>query len=392
MPETGPIALMPSNLRFDQVVVCEGAFYAGPIIEYFALKPGQKILIYGASGAIGTAALQLAKDSGAKVTAVVASRHIALVRSLGADFVIDYTTEAFEKIGRSFDFVLDAVGKLGIRRWRQWLKPEGVFAATDRGPWSQNLLFLLWSKVTGNGRVVIPLAKRAQAASLPLVERTKAITALGFIASPQSANALLDIAQTGGTDLRANPALWWLLNYKDSRWADAGVDAELKKRGLFDPDAVKVNEVTVPEAPPATLKVADIVKLRGDAKRGATAAAACQMCHRINGQGTDYAPDLSGFASRQTREVVATAIVDPSNDIAHGYDGTEVSLTDGRKVQGLLLSGGNPLIVQSTGGVTQMIPAAMVKERKRLGRSLMLSADQLGLSAQQVADVIAYLK
>jgi NADPH:quinone reductase-like Zn-dependent oxidoreductase len=160
MPETGPIALMPSNLRFDQVVVCEGAFYAGPIIEYFALKPGQNILIYGASGAIGTAALQLAKESGAKVTAVVASRHIALVRSLGADFVVDYTTEAFEKIGRSFDFVLDAVGKLGIRRWRRWLKPEGVFAATDRGPWSQNLLFLLWSKVTGNGRVVIPLAKR----------------------------------------------------------------------------------------------------------------------------------------------------------------------------------------------------------------------------------------
>ena len=62
--------------------------------------------------------------------------------------------------GRSFDFVLDAVGKLGIRRWRRWLKPGGVFAATDRGPWSQNLLFVLWSKLTGSGRVVIPLAKR----------------------------------------------------------------------------------------------------------------------------------------------------------------------------------------------------------------------------------------
>jgi len=56
--------------------------------------------------------------------------------------------------------VLDAVGKLGIRRWRRFLKPGGVFAATDLGPWSQNLLFLLWSRVTGSGRVVIPLAKR----------------------------------------------------------------------------------------------------------------------------------------------------------------------------------------------------------------------------------------
>jgi len=160
MPESGAIAQMPSNLRFDQAVVCEGAFYANPTIEHFALKPGHRILIYGASGAIGIAAVQLAKDRGAEVTAVVAGRHLGLARSLGADRVVDYTTDAFDQLGRSFDFVLDAVGKLGIGRWRRWLKPGGVFAATDRGPWSQNLLFLLWSKVTGNGRVVIPLAKR----------------------------------------------------------------------------------------------------------------------------------------------------------------------------------------------------------------------------------------
>src|SRR5215471_7980797 len=89
MLETGPIAHMPSNLRFDQAVICEGAFYANPAIEHFGLKPGHKILIYGASGAIGTAALQLAKCRGAEVTAVVAGRHLDLVRSLGADRVVD---------------------------------------------------------------------------------------------------------------------------------------------------------------------------------------------------------------------------------------------------------------------------------------------------------------
>jgi NADPH:quinone reductase-like Zn-dependent oxidoreductase len=126
-------------------------------------KPGRSRAcprIYGASGAIGTAALQLAKDRGAEVTAVVAGRHLGLVRSLGADVAIDYTTDAFEQLGPHFDFVLDAVGKLGIGRWRRWLKPGGIFAATDTGPWGQNLLFLLWSKLTGNGRVVVPLAKR----------------------------------------------------------------------------------------------------------------------------------------------------------------------------------------------------------------------------------------
>ena len=160
MVETGPIGQMPSNLRFDQAVVCEGAFYANPIIEHFALRPGHTILIYGASGAIGTAALQLARDRGARVVAVVAGRHLELARSLGADRVVDYATGEFDQLGRDFDFVLDAVGKLGIRRWRRWLKPGGVFATTDRGPWSQNLLFIVWSKLTGSGRVVIPLAKR----------------------------------------------------------------------------------------------------------------------------------------------------------------------------------------------------------------------------------------
>ncbi len=138
MPETGPMAHMPSNLRFDQAVVCEGAFYANPAIEHFGLKPGHKILIYGASGAIGTAALQLAKYRGAEVTAVVAGRHLGLARSLGADLAVDYATDAFDQLGRHFDFVMDAVGKLGIRR----------------------LLFLLSSKITGSGRVVVPLAKR----------------------------------------------------------------------------------------------------------------------------------------------------------------------------------------------------------------------------------------
>ena len=160
MPEAGPIARMPSNLRFDQAVLCEGAYYANASIEQFALKPGHRILIYGASGAIGTAALQLAKDRGAEVTAVVAGRHFALVRSLGADVAVDYTTDAFDKLGRDFDSVLDAVGKLGVGRWRRWLKPGGVFAATDAGPWAQNLLFVLWSAVTRNGRAVVPLPKR----------------------------------------------------------------------------------------------------------------------------------------------------------------------------------------------------------------------------------------
>jgi putative heme-binding domain-containing protein len=267
-------------------------------------------------------------------------------------------------------------------------------AQADKDPtkWPRSYADLVWRLTP---REAVPaFAARAKASTLENGERTKAITALGFIPSDAAANALLDIAQHGGTDIKENPALWWLINYKDSRWAGLGVDAELKRRGLYDPDAVQISEVTVP--PPAQAStlppIAEIARLRGNAKRGAEAAGACLMCHRIHDRGVDYAPALDGFASRQTKEVVITAIIDPSNDIAHGYDGTELTLRDGKKIHGIVLSSGNPVVIQSTGGTIQMIPAPLIANRQRLGRSLMLSAEQLGLTAQQVADIAAYLK
>ncbi len=154
------VAAMPAGGRFDEAVVCEGAFYANGVLEKFALKPGDSILIYGASGAIGTAMVQLAKSAGATVTAVVATRHLELVKSLGADRAIDYTAEDFTGVGETFDFVADVVGKTSFFRCRKLLKPGGIFAATDLGPWGQNVLLALWSSLTRNNRVVIAAPRR----------------------------------------------------------------------------------------------------------------------------------------------------------------------------------------------------------------------------------------
>src|SRR5437016_3381124 len=104
VPEQGAIATMPASRRFEEAVVCEGAFYANTGLRRFHVGPGHRILIYGASGAIGTAALQLAKSYCAEITAVVATRHLALATSLGADRVIDYTAQDFTRIGERFDF------------------------------------------------------------------------------------------------------------------------------------------------------------------------------------------------------------------------------------------------------------------------------------------------
>jgi NADPH:quinone reductase-like Zn-dependent oxidoreductase len=163
MPETGAIAAMPSATPFDQAPVCEGAYYAWSSVSKFCVSPGCSALIYGASGAIGTAAVQLAKYCGAQVTAVVATRHLAMAASLGADRVIDYATPEFRELGKTFDFVLDAVGKMTVFQWRRLVKTDGFFAITDLGPLGQDVPFLLWSAITKNGKVSVPLPRRGRA-------------------------------------------------------------------------------------------------------------------------------------------------------------------------------------------------------------------------------------
>ena len=149
-----------------------------------------------------------------------------------------------------------------------------------------------------------------------------------------------------------------------------------------------------PAGPTALPPAAEVARLTGDAVRGARSAQSCLLCHRIGGQGHEYGPGLDGFARGQSTEVVIQAILEPSAEIAHGYDGVAVDLTDGTQIHGRLLTTGDPVVIQSMGGLTQLVPAARIKgsPRKPLGRSLMLSADQLGLSAQDVADIVAYLK
>lgn len=163
IPESGPIGLMPVNTPFAEAVVCEGAYYADSGLKQFRVGPLHSVLVYGASGAIGSAAVQLAKSYGAHVTAVVPTRHLELARKLGADRIIDYTAQDFSRIGETFDFVFEAVGKTSYFRCRRLLKSGGTFMATDIGPWGQYLPLLLWSAITKTNRVVVPLPARGSA-------------------------------------------------------------------------------------------------------------------------------------------------------------------------------------------------------------------------------------
>ena len=148
------IARIPEGLPFARAVVGEGAWYASATVN--ALAAGQTCLIYGASGAIGTAAVQLAKARGVQVTAVVGERHLGLARELGADRVVNYQAEDFTALDERFDMVFDAVGKTSWFQCRGLLKPGGVFSATDLGPYWSNIWLSAWNAATGRRRVRVP--------------------------------------------------------------------------------------------------------------------------------------------------------------------------------------------------------------------------------------------
>ncbi|HRE84109.1 MAG TPA: c-type cytochrome [Opitutaceae bacterium] len=276
-------------------------------------------------------------------------------------------------------------------------KEKEIYAAlrksspgADAAKWPASYANLIW-RLTPEGAEK-DFAARANSADLGERDRLAAVTALGFIPTKASADLMIEVAKKTSGMVKGH-AVWWLLNYKDSQWASYGIDAALKSSGIYDPESATVTPMVIPEPAASKLPAAsEIVALRGDAAKGATTAQACLLCHRIGEKGMDYGPALTGFGKAQVPEVVATAIVNPSADIAHGYEGMKFTLRGGGEVHGLLLKAGDPLIVQSTGGLIQMIPAKQVTDRQPLGRSLMLSAEQLGLTAQDVADIVAYLQ
>ena len=233
---------------------------------------------------------------------------------------------------------------------------------------------------------------RALARTLSDADRKRATTAIGFNDSAAAAEAMLEIA--AGTDkvVRAE-SLWWLLNRKDTSWKAHGVADALKTRGIYDPDRIEIGEAVVPAPEAPKYAVKEVVALAGDERRGGEKFnSTCVSCHRLGDTGAEYAPNLTGWASRQTLDVLVNSVINPGADIASGFNGTEIVLKDGTTVHGIVLSGGDPVVIQSAGGVTQHIPKSRIQSQKGLNRSLMLSADQLGLAPQDLADIAAYLR
>ena len=154
--EDGNVISIPNGISYERAAAsAEGAHYAYSFIKRSRIKAGQKVLVYGATGAIGSAAVQLLKYFGVYVTAVANTRNLDLVRSLGADKVVDYMTSDFTNDEEKYHYVFDAVGKSSFGKCKSLLQKRGVYLSSDLGPGNENIYLPLFTRWR-NKRVVFP--------------------------------------------------------------------------------------------------------------------------------------------------------------------------------------------------------------------------------------------
>ena len=156
--EADTITKIPGNLSYEEAApIPEGAHYALGSIRASKIKKGQNALVYGATGAIGSAAVQLLNHMEVKVTAVCNTKNIGLIKSLGVYEVIDYQTQDFTKTETRFDFIFDAVGKSSFKTCKPLLNNNGIYISTELGKHAENIFLALLTSLIGNKKVMFPI-------------------------------------------------------------------------------------------------------------------------------------------------------------------------------------------------------------------------------------------
>ena len=158
IPESAAVITMPDRASFHEAAAfSEGFHYALVDVRAAKVKAGQKVLVNGATGAIGSAAVQILKHFGAHVTAVCNTKNVDLVKGLGADVVIDYQNQDFTLTENKFDFIFDAVGKSSFPKCKPLLNKNGIYISTELGKYASNVFYALVTPLWGGRKVLFPI-------------------------------------------------------------------------------------------------------------------------------------------------------------------------------------------------------------------------------------------
>ncbi|MFT4515683.1 MAG: putative membrane-bound dehydrogenase-like protein [Planctomycetota bacterium] len=342
-------------------------------------------------------ALKAAGKVSKELTAVLCKAKAPFLRAAVATSLRDTpavdSVDNLVEVARRFDGkdrgYLDAFGIGCYGKESQVYAALAKDANQDPTKWTPAMTWIAWR--LGAPESVPALAARVKSTALSLEQRTHSLTAIAFIRHEVAMAAMVAIADDFDCVL-TNEALLWCVKRMGNEWQEFGLANILKENGMYDPAEVVIQPIATPEAAAKqTITIAQVLKLTGDAKAGATKGGTCYTCHQVGKQGVEFGPDIVSFAKTQSTQAIVEAILQPSKTISHGYEGHTVETKEGN-IDGIVLSRGNPVMIQSQGGLLQMIPKSRVKKIRRMRKSLMWPSQLNTLDAQGIADLIAYLK
>ncbi len=233
---------------------------------------------------------------------------------------------------------------------------------------------------------------RAKSVDISIEERTRALTAIGFVADKSAALAMLDIAKTGPADIK-ELAAWWVKNKHSSSWKSFNLVSQLAApKGEPKKTLDLAKHVTKASAKFPSVK--KLAKMKGDPAKGKAlfySSGICFSCHKVDGNGRDVGPDLSAIGEKFDTATILDQMVNPSSEIGFGYESTIIETKDGKTFQGFVVSDADPIVVRDLGGNDHSIEKKNIKKREMMKESIMPSVKNLGLSAQDVADIASYL-
>ncbi len=278
--------------------------------------------------------------------------------------------------------------------WSDYSNLRKIYAAAD---WDRQAHLLAW-RLHGDS-IIDGLVDRMLLAEVSPEHRMELVAALAMNRSEAALEGMKKVYLQSTDEKVKDLAKQFLVKGMVHRWQDHPVREFLVSQEIIDAKPKPLVQVPGVRNDVGSLKVTQAANLKGDIVRGKASVARCYACHQFDGIGVDFGPNLKGWGQNRSTEEIATALIHPSAGIAHGFDSHEVTLEpkgEERKsfwrINGIILSESDPLTIKSAGGLIQKIPAHEIHYIQPSRNSLMLSAHQLGMTEQDVADVVAFLK